>query len=101
MALSKQRAKDKKVRDSIYKALYEYSGDEPSIPEFSENRIPAEKYSEELTRKGIDEGVLCLVLINNMSGGSVGNVDLYRLLHNYLLDKDTREQINAVIKRTY
>ncbi len=99
MARSKQREKQKKARDLIYKALCEYYESEPDIPEFQDNRIPFGKYHEELTRRGIDAGVTALVLINNMSGGSVDNVDLYQLLQRYLLNKDDRKQINLIISK--
>lgn len=101
MTLSKERQTEKKAVDLIYKALQEFHNCDPSIPEFTEKRIPYEKYHEELTRKGIDKGVLCLVLLNNMAGGSVGDVDLYSLLHQYLLDKNIRTKINDILKTKY
>ena len=98
MKLTKQRMKDKTARDLIYKALREYHETEPAIPAFKKDRIPAARYHEELTTNGIDSGVVALLLINNMSGGSAGDVDLYNLLHKYLLNKAIRKQINQLLK---
>ena len=98
MKLTKQRMKEKEARDLIYKALRQYEEAEPGVPAFEKDRIPAAKYHEELTTTGIDSGVVAFLLINNMSGGSVGDVDLYELLHKYLLNKDTRKLINQIIK---
>ena len=98
MTLTKQRMKEKRARDIICKALREYHESEPDVPAFEGNRIPAAKYHDELTISGIDSGVVALLLINNMSGGSVGDVDLYELLHKYLLNKTARKQINQILK---
>ncbi len=98
MKLTKQRAKEKAARDLIYKALREYHEIEPDIPAFEKDRIPAARYHEELTMNGIDSGVVALLLINNMSGGSADDVDLYNLLHKYLLNKAVRKQINQILK---
>ena len=99
MTLTKERQKEKKARDLIFKALQEYHDFDPGIPEFTEERINAGEYQTELTRKGIDAGVCALNLINNMSAGSVGDIDLYRLLHRYLLDPNSRTQINKIINK--
>lgn len=97
MKLTKQRMKEKEARDLICKALRQYHEAEPDVPTFEKDRIPGAKYHEELTTNGIDSGVVALLLINNMSGGSVGDVDLYELLHKYLLNKNVRKQINQII----
>ncbi len=98
MELTKQRMKEKEARDLICKALRKYHETEPDVPAFERDRIPAAKYHEELTTNGIDSGVVALLLINNMSGGSVGDVDLYELLHKYLLNRSARKQINQIMK---
>ena len=100
MNLSIQRQKEKEARDLIYKALQEYDGSGSCIPRFQAKKITVDKYSKDLTRKGIDAGVSALVLINNMSGGTVGDVNLSRLLQRYLLDKDDRDKINSIINKT-
>ena len=99
MKLTKERQKEQKARDLIFKALQEFHNCAPEIPEFTADRIPSEKYDKELTRKGIDAGIVALLLTNNMSGGSVGNVDLYSLLHHYLLNKESRKQINLILQK--
>ncbi len=97
MNLTKERQKEKKARDLIVKALREHFACEPGLPEFTKKRIPATKYHKELTRNGIEAGVAVLVLINNMAGGSVGDINLYTLLNCYLLDPEYRAKINKVL----
>ena len=100
MNLSRQRQKEKDARDLIYKALQEYDESGSCIPRFQDKKITVDKYSKDLTPKGIDAGVSALVLINNMSGGTVGDVNLYRLLQRYLFNKDDRDKINSIINKT-
>jgi hypothetical protein len=103
MALTKQRQREKKARDLILKALAEYHGEEPDAPKFREKCVTAQKYHIELTKDGIDEGILCMLLLNNMSTALAGYntfVNLYQLLHNYLLDPSVRDQINDVLFST-
>ncbi len=100
MNLTKERQKEKKARDLICKALEEFHGSNFGIPEFTEKKMPNTKYHENLTRSGIDAGVAALVLINNMSEGSVGDILLYRLLQKYLLDRNARNQINIIITKS-
>lgn len=99
MKLSKERAQEKKARDLIIKALNEYNGTNPSALPFSEGRITSDKMHDKLTRSGLDAGVCAIFLLNNLSGGSVGDVDLYRLLDRYLLNLDDRKEINAIINK--
>lgn len=101
MNLTKQRQKDKKARDVIFKALQEFHAHDPGIPDFTERRLSVDEYPALLTRKGIDAGVLSLVLLNNMAGGSSSDVDLYSLLHRYLLDRNIRKLINDIIQVRY
>lgn len=90
--------KEKEARELICKALSKYHETEPNVPAFEKDRIPAANYHKELTTNGIDSGIVALLLINNMSGGSAGDVDLYNLLHKYLLNKTARKQINQILK---
>ena len=99
MSLSAERQKEKKARDLICKALSEFKGMEPQVPHFTEDRISGADYYQKLTREGIDEGILCLCLINNMSGASGSDIDLYSLLHHYLLRKESRAAINKVLRQ--
>ena len=99
MKLSKEREKENKARNLIIKALDAFNGPDPNTPAFSEERISADEMHEKLTGAGIDMGVSALVLINNMAGGSRGDVDLYQLLHRYLFNLDDRKEINGIIKK--
>jgi hypothetical protein len=45
----------------------------------------------------INSGVVLLSNFWNLSGGSVGGFDLYKLLQRYLKDKATRAKINEII----
>lgn len=47
-----------------------------------------------LTRQQIDNGVRAFVLACNLSGGSVGTLQLYELLNLYLGDPTARDAIN-------
>ncbi len=70
MPMSEEREKDKKARNLICKALRECYGPSPRLPEFRDKQIPIEQYHEELTERGIEYGILALMLINNMAEGS-------------------------------
>jgi hypothetical protein len=52
-----------------------------------------------LSRHQIDQGVIALVLAANLSGGSMGDMDLYRLARTYLWSDEARTEINAVVAR--
>lgn len=52
-----------------------------------------------LTQQQIDNGVRALVLACNLSGGSVGDVQLYDLLNVYLRDCETARGINEVVRQ--
>ena len=49
-----------------------------------------------LTRQQIDNGVRVFVLACNLSGGSVGVVQLYELLRAYLQNSQARESMNDI-----
>ncbi len=100
MTLKKERQKEKKARDLIYKALEEYFGCDPMIPEFTEDKVPVSKYHEKLKPRGIEAGVTALLLINNMTAGSDGDISLYQLIERYLLNKEVREKMNRVMTQT-
>jgi hypothetical protein len=97
MELTPERKREKQARELIHKALLEFEGADPKFPPFTEHRLSNQEYYTKLTRSGIDAGILALNLINNMAG-SGGDVDLYGLLHRYLLNKDDRKRINEIVK---
>lgn len=98
MILSEVRQREKKARDLIVKALHDFEGSPPKVPTFTKDRIPSELYGQELTSEGLDAGILALRLINNMSGVSAPDIDLYDLLHKYFFDNNIRLKVNEVIK---
>lgn len=68
----------------------------PSYVKPSTKVVDYENY-EKLTREQCDQGVIALVHACNLSGGSVDNMDLYRLVRQYLWDLDARNEINKII----
>ncbi|AIY39907.1 hypothetical protein LT85_0747 [Collimonas arenae] len=54
---------------------------------------------QKLTRHQIDQGVISLVHACNLSGGSVEDMDLYKLVRTYLWHREARAEINAVVRR--
>lgn len=46
----------------------------------------------------IDRGVIKLVEYLNLTGGSIGNMALYKLVRNYLKNEAIRKDINQVLK---
>lgn len=54
---------------------------------------------DRLTRDQLDQAVIALVHAANLSGGSVGDVDLYKLFRTYLQCGTARTEINAVVSR--
>lgn len=53
---------------------------------------------QELTRDQLDQGVKALVAHCNLSGGSMGDMDLYKLVRTYLWDEEARAAINVIVK---
>ena len=45
----------------------------------------------------INYGVVCFTDFLNITGGSIGSIDFYRLLQGYMLDINKREAINKII----
>lgn len=54
---------------------------------------------DRLSRDQSDQAVIALVHAANLSGGSVGDVDLYKLFRTYLQCGIARTEINAVVRR--
>lgn len=78
----------------INQALKDRRGGEYVQP--SRDVIRSDQYAK-LTRLQIDQAVIAFVLAANISGGSVGSVDLYKLARVYLWDEEGREKINYVV----
>lgn len=53
---------------------------------------------DKLSREQLDQGVVALVLECNLSGGSVIDMDLYKLIRTYLWSPEARTEINGVVK---
>lgn len=53
---------------------------------------------EKLDTNDINAGVGLFVDFNFLSGGSVVDFDLYRLLQEYFHDKDKRDRINKIVR---
>jgi hypothetical protein len=51
----------------------------------------------ELERSDIENGVVVFCDFLNLKKGSGDNIDLYRLLRNYLLDIECREKVNQAL----
>lgn len=45
----------------------------------------------------INRGVALLATFWHLTGGSIGDMNLYELLQSYMTDKDARKRINAAI----
>ncbi|MFZ6733635.1 hypothetical protein ACO0LG_17040 [Undibacterium sp. Ji42W] len=83
--------------DAICAALKEYR--QESYIEPPVERIGHGDYCE-LSRHQIDQGVIALVHACNLTAGSVGDVDLYKLIRFYLQDDEARDQMNLIIMQT-
>jgi hypothetical protein len=60
--------------------------------------ISSASYND-LSRHQLDQGVIALVVHANLSGGSAGDMNLYKLVRTYLWDTQARTEINAVVGR--
>ena len=81
--------------DGINKALEEYRG--PAYVEPPKKVVTSDNYTKKLSRHQIDQGVIAFVHACNLSGGSVGDMDLYKLLRIYLWNEEARSTINDVV----
>ena len=73
---------------------YQYDG-KPRCKKLSEQI--GSKDLEHLNVEDINLGAVVLTDFFNLTGGSISNIDLYRLLQVYFLDKTKREKINNII----
>jgi hypothetical protein len=85
-----------KTQEAIQSAMREFNGGEDCAA--PKNIIDSANYHK-LDRRQIDQGVIALLLQLNLSGGSVGNVDLYRLIRTYLWDESARVEMNKIVDK--
>ncbi|MET3122000.1 hypothetical protein AAKU67_001593 [Oxalobacteraceae bacterium GrIS 2.11] len=52
-----------------------------------------------LSRQQSVQGVIALVHALNLTGGSGGDVDLYKLNYGYLTNPEVRAQINSILRQ--
>jgi hypothetical protein len=82
---------------NLVKLLNNYAQFKNSIIYHDKTRS-TERCNEFLTFNEINKAVIVLTDILNLSAGSSGHVDLYRLLQEYLLDPEKRKKINGIVK---
>ncbi|NHZ38584.1 hypothetical protein F1609_00160 [Massilia sp. CCM 8693] len=70
----------------------------PSYVKEPKKVISSGNYAD-LSREQIDQGVVALVVHCNLSGGSILDMNLYRLIRTYLWSPQARSEINAVVGR--
>lgn len=51
--------------------------------------------------EAINNAVVVFTDVLNLEGGSIGDIDLYRLLRNYLLDTDCRDRLNKALDGSF
>jgi hypothetical protein len=82
--------------DAINDALKSFRG--PSYVEPPKQVVASDRYKK-LSRHQIDQGVIAFVHACNLSGGSIVDMDLYKLVRAYLWDQQGRKEINALVSR--
>jgi hypothetical protein len=90
-----ENALKRKTQETMAVAMKKFRGE--SYVTQSAKRIYSDEY-DRLSQLQMDQGVVALVLECNLSGGSVGNVDLYKLVRAYLQNPAARNEINAVVE---
>ena len=73
---------------------YQYEG-KPRLPKVKK-QLSSDKVKN-IDTNDINAAVVVFVDTLNIGGGSIGNIDLYRLLQAYLLMPDYREKFNELI----
>ena len=94
--MDEQKLQKLEAQGEIQSALKKFRGEWYEAPPKGGVRF-TEYYK--LNRLQIDTGVVALVLALDLSGGSVGDVDLYRLVRNYLWHPEATVEINKVVDR--
>lgn len=86
----------KSARAVIADAMRIFRG--PSYVKQPKKIVSSASYRD-LSREQIDQGVVALVVHCNLSGGSVDDMNLYKLVKAYLWHPHARTEINAVMRR--
>ena len=81
--------KKAKVRQLIKQAIETNEGADVKLP----------KGPDQLTIAEINDAAWTAAMWLNLGGGSVGTIDLYRLLQAYLLDEAKQKEINEIVFR--
>jgi len=84
----------KRSISAINKALEDYQGSAYVEPP---KKIVTSGNYKKLSRHQIDQGVIAFVHACNLSGGSVGDLDFYKLARCYLWNEEARSKINDVV----
>src|SRR5438309_2222670 len=82
--------------DNINAALKAFCG--PSYVEPQKQVVKSDNYRQ-ISRLQFDQGVIALVHACNLSGGSIDDVDLYKLIRSYMWYPEARAEINDVVHR--
>lgn len=88
---------EKHARSQMLEALSAYRED--WMTEMPKEEITFGRYAT-LNRDQIDNAVVGMRLLLNLSGASMGNVDLYELVRVYLWDEEARELMNEVVRQS-
>lgn len=72
---------------------------EPILKKFEKSFSSAK--APDIEYEAINNAVVVFCDVLNLEGGSIGNIDLYRLLRNYLLDNDCRERLNKALEGSF
>ena len=76
--------------------------DDPDIDAALKKKVVSSGTAHEaLSAEDINHGITAFVLFTNLSGGSVGDIQLYKLLQAYLLDPGKRAALNATLVATH
>jgi len=67
--------------------------------EVKEKQIPLSKVDSCLSINEINQGVILFLDGLNLANGSVGGINIYRLLQTYLLDIEKRNHINEILTK--
>lgn len=59
--------------------------------------VHSDAVENEITWTDVNRLAVFTSRIFNLTGGSVGNIDLYKLFQSYFLDNEKREQINEIL----
>lgn len=86
---------NEKFAQAINAALREYRGESYVQPPMED--VNSGSCHLVLNRQQVIQAVVAMVIQLNLTSGSAGDLNLYRLLQAYLLDTDKRCRLNAVV----